>query len=160
MMNFKNSLTMWWQKNHNIFPHHFFILFVILILVGLVDSSYLAALHIRGVAPTCNVLKGCEQVATSVYSSLFSVPVAFFGLAYYMFLFLFVVYIWERQRSHLFHYLIGISTIGLLASIYFFYLQVVVIHALCLYCIISGIDTLIFWLLATQLIRFNRQNII
>lgn len=158
MMNFKNSLTLWWQKNHSTFPHHFFIIFTILSLVGLVDSSYLTALHIRGVAPTCNILKGCEQVATSAYSSIFGIPVAFFGIAYYLCLFLFTIYIWERQRAHLFNHVIVFSTVGLLASIYFFYLQVVVIRALCLYCIISGADTLIFWLLAVQLVRYTRAN--
>ena len=159
MTNFKDSLTLWWQKNHSVFPHHFFILFTILSLIGLVDSAYLGALHLRGVAPTCNILKGCEQVATSSYSSFFGiVPVAFVGVAYYLFLFIFTVYIWERQRAHLFNYLILISTIGFLGSLYFLYLQIVVIRALCLYCLISGADTLFFWLLATQLVRYNPKT--
>lgn len=151
---------MWWQKNHSSFPHHFFILFTILSLVGLTDSSYLAALNVRGVAPTCTILKGCEKVAISSYSSFFGVlPIAFVGIVYYLAMLFFTVYIWDRQHKHLFKFLIGASTIGFVGSLYFFYLQVVVIRALCLYCIISGVDTLLFWLLATQLVRYNRTKI-
>ncbi len=159
MKNFKNSLMTWWQKNHSIFPHNFFILFTILSLIGLVDSAYLSALHIRGVTPTCSILKGCEQVATSKYSSFGGiVPVAFTGVAYYLAVFFLSVFIWERQRAHLFKTLIILSTIGFLGSLYFLYLQVVIIRALCLYCLISGIDTFLFWLLATQLVRYNRAE--
>lgn len=157
MMNFKKSLILWWQKRHSTFPHHFFILFVVFSLIGLADSSYLAALHVRGVAPTCNILKGCEQVAISPYSSFFAIlPVAFVGVAYYAILFIFTVYIWERARVRFFKYLIGLSTLGFLGSLYFFYLQVAVIRALCFYCLVSGVDTLLFWLLATQLVRYGR----
>ncbi|MBI5230485.1 MAG: vitamin K epoxide reductase family protein [Candidatus Magasanikbacteria bacterium] len=158
MMNFKNSLTAWWQKNHSSFPHHFFILFTILSLVGLVDSAYLAALHVRGIAPACTILKGCEQVATSPYSSFFGlVPIAFVGVAYYLAMLFFTVFIWDRERMHLFKFFIGAATIGFIGSLYFLYLQVVVIRALCVYCLISGADTLLFWILATQLARYEHH---
>lgn len=48
------------------------------------------------------------------------------------------------------------SAIGLLASLYFFYVQRTYIHAFCVYCLISGILTVLLFVAALRHFRATR----
>ena len=116
-------------------------------LIGFSDASYLAIKHYEGAPVICSVLEGCNKVTASVYSVLGGIPVALLGVIYYFLILIFAVwYLWNRNENH-FKGLMRLSVAGFLASLWFVYLQIFVIKAICLYCMISAfISTIIFLL--------------
>ena len=119
-------------------------LILVLALVGLADSFYLASHANTGEPLLCGegALSGCNTVATSAYSHLFGIPLAEFG-----FLFYFVVLMLALFELVLFDQLLrrvlqAVAAVGLLSSIYFVVLQAFVIKAFCIYCLLSATLTL------------------
>ena len=116
--------------------------------IGLVVALYLSAVELQNETPVCGPLKGCETVATSPYSRVFGVPVAVFGVALSLVL-LSLALAWWRQGGTpllLAHY--GLSLVGVLFEIRFTYLQVFVIHAVCMWCAIYGISLIARFVIA------------
>ncbi|MBI4185605.1 vitamin K epoxide reductase family protein [Candidatus Berkelbacteria bacterium] len=112
----------------------------LLALLGLADASYLTFEHYLNQIPPCTI-NGCEQVLTSQYATLGGVPIALFGVFFY--LMILILSRFESRRSSL--ALAVISSIGVMTSAGLVYLQVDVIQALCLYCLTSAIITTMIW---------------
>ncbi len=145
-----------------------------LILVGVYDAGYLTIEHYRDVIPPCStsVFADCGRVLQSEYAVLFGVPLALLGLIHYMVLgFVFVVVLLftsykdviARQirpsaettkqsqilmESNLNYWLLIQTSGGLLFSLYLVYLQLFVIHAICLYCMLSALVSTLLFVLA------------
>src|SRR3989338_8628205 len=132
--------------------------FLIVSAFGFADATYLTTKHFLGAPVACSILKGCEQVTTSPYSLIFSIPVALLGSVYYLtILILSVIYLDSRKPSVL-KLLAHLTPFGFLASLYFVYLQIFVIKAICLYCMVSAdTSTVLFILGMTYLIK-NRKR--
>ena len=110
--------------------------------LGLIDASYLAAKHYTGTIPPCSIiLKGCEAVTTSQYATIGGVSVALLGAIYYLVVLMISIAIIETKSDSLKKFLAKFSIIGLLASIWFISLQVFVLKALCLYCLVSAFSS-------------------
>lgn len=127
---------------------------ILLIFLGILDTLYLSYEHFAGIIPPCpaHSLLGsfvdCGRVLTSSYTSILGVPVALIGLFYYLAL-LFAVFKLKR-------FLIYITALALAASSYFMYLQLFVLHSLCLYCTFSAlINLFLFLLVATDATNFT-----
>lgn len=56
----------------------------ILSLVGFFDSLYLSWGALTGSPLICGILEGCNVVAQSSYSWVFGIPLAMYGVAYYI----------------------------------------------------------------------------
>lgn len=113
--------------------------------VGFADAAYLAIEHYRGLPPACLVFTGCETAARSAWSEIGGVPVALAGAAYYFAVLLLSVLAIERGSKKLLFAAALLTPLGFLASIFFVYLQIFVIGAICLYCIVSAVSsTLLF----------------
>lgn len=128
-------------------PKKIFILsifFLLLSSIGFIDATYLTINHYEGVTPTC-AIHGCEIVLTSHQNNIFGIPVALLGSLYYgTLLFLVTLALYNKNVSFI-HLASRITPIGMLASIYFVYLQLFVIKAICQYCMLSaGTSTLLF----------------
>ena len=54
-----------------------------LAFVGMIDTLYLSLSRRSGPIP-CHITSGCEDVVTSVYSQVAGIPLAWFGLAFYL----------------------------------------------------------------------------
>jgi uncharacterized membrane protein len=109
-------------------------------LVGLLIAGYLSVVELQGGVPACGVLQGCEEVARSEYSRIAGIPVAVFGVALSLVL-LTLALAWWRTNLYgllLAHY--GLSLAGVLFEVYFSYLQVVVIGAVCIWCASYGLS--------------------
>lgn len=114
-------------------------------VLGFIDAAYLTAVHYLHIVPPCSVVQGCEQVTTSVYSTIGPVPVALLGAMYYLVMALLGVAALDAKSVKLARLLVLLSPFGFLASIGFVYLQLFVIEAICLYCLFSALtSTLIF----------------
>ena len=132
----------------------------LLSLLGLLDAAYLALERVTGGPIACPIGGGCETVQSSAYASLFGVPVAFIGVAGYAFLL--IVALLSLQTDSLGGIaldalLLALASIALLAGIYFMYLQVAVIGAICFWCAIAALLDLLIWLAALVSWRLRRQ---
>ena len=128
-------------------------IFFVAALVGFADAAYLTAQHLRGVIPPCIALSNCEVVLTSKYASIGPVPVAALGLLYYgVVLMLLITYldIWNRRLLHWASWLVSA---GMLATLYFIYVQLFVLHAFCPYCMASAVTTTVMFGLSVYIMR-------
>ena len=112
----------------------------VLDLIGLAIAGYLASVELAGQLPVCGPLKGCETVAQSEYSRINGVPVAVYGVILSVILFSLAM-AWRRTNFYwllLAHY--GLSLAGVIFEAYFLYLQIFVIHAVCVWCTAYGLS--------------------
>ncbi len=124
-------------------------------LIGFADSAYLTAQHIRGVIPPCVVLNNCELVLTSKYATVGPVPVAALGLLFYgtvLVLLIAYVDVWNRR---ILHWACWLVSAGMLASLYFVYVQLFILGALCPYCLISTLMTIILFAVSVRIMRMD-----
>lgn len=118
---------------------------------GFVVASYLSSVELQGKLPYCGPLTGCEEVALSEYARVGGpngIPVAVFGVGLSVTLFVFA-YVWYRTGATwalATHY--GLSLAGTMFEVYFTYLELVVIHAICVWCALYGISLVIRFLVA------------
>jgi len=109
-------------------------------LVGLVVASYLSTVELQGELPYCGPLHGCETVALSEYSRIAGVPVAVFGVILSLSL-LTLALAWIRSgRLALLAAHYALSLVGVVFEVYFTYLEVVVIGAMCVWCMTYGLS--------------------
>ena len=135
--------------------------FQILFLLGLLVSSYLLFHHVsinhgyQTGASFCSIGASldCDLVARSKYSELFGIPVASFGMFYFLVGFVVALQLKptnasEQSRSSAL--LLTLSTLGFLSSIGFFLLSKFAIGTLCLVCCLVYLTTALLFLLAVR----------
>lgn len=133
--------------------------FIIFALIGFADASFLTIEHYRGTVPPCVILKGCATVTTSQYSVIFGIPVALIGALYYLtLLLLFVGYI-ESHKPAVAWIAFQLTPFGVFASLYFTYLQLNVIQAWCVYCILSIVSTISLFVLGNIGLRYQKHSL-
>lgn len=116
------------------------LLLVALDLLGLAVASYLSAVALSGELPYCGPLHGCETVAQSPYSRIAGVPVAVFGVVLSISLLMLAI-AWIRSgRLALLGAHYGLSLVGVVFEVYFTYLEVAVIGAVCVWCATYGLS--------------------
>ncbi len=119
-----------------------------LAIVGVVISAYLTFVKLSGGQPYCGPIVGCETVNTSPYSAIFGIPVALFGLGASVATLGAVIWWWRRadRRGLAAAYVIGLASLPFLA--YLTYLELFVIHAVCVWCVGYAITIVAGWLVA------------
>ncbi len=133
------------QKKFPIVPRWFIVVFVVIGFIGFLDATYLTAEHYLGFGLNCSIINGCEEVTTSPYSVVMGFPVALYGAMYYLLLFLLGVMYLDSGKDIVLYFAMLFTPLGFFASLWFLYLQVFVIKALCLYCLVSaGTSTTLF----------------
>ncbi len=116
--------------------------------IGLGDTLYLSYYEHLGLTPTC-ALHGCEQVLTSVYAKFNGVPLAYIGLVFYVYMLaLALLLAYDPHSKGLRLGVLLYTAAGLLLSIGFESVQILIIGAICMYCAISAITTLLLCALA------------
>ena len=131
-----------------IFGVHPGLILAFLDTIGLAIASYLSVVELGGGVPACGPLHGCETVAQSEYSRIGGVPVAVFGVVLSLILLTLAIAWW---RSNLYGLLLahyGLSLAGVVFEIYFLYLQIAVIHAVCVWCTSYGLSLLLRFVIA------------
>ena len=133
----------------------------LLSLLGLLDAAYLALERITGGPIACPIGGGCETVQSSAYALLFGIPVAFIGVAGYALLLVVALVSLQTDRLggiSLHALLLALASIALLAGIYFMYLQIAVIGAICFWCAMAALIDLLIWLAALVNWRLSHQG--
>jgi uncharacterized membrane protein len=104
-------------------------LLVLLCVAGIAVSLYLTYTKLTASPILCK-FGDCEKVQNSEYSSIFGVPVALFGVAFYFALFTTLYKELKKPAA-----LLTLGGFGF--STYLTYLELYVIHAICMWCVIS-----------------------
>ncbi len=131
---------------------------VILILsfFGIADAWYLTQSAYANSPLTCDIsgLDGCNKVAQSAYSHLFGLPLAFYGVFFFAFLFVLAAVSLFSARRVVYFCLNVLGIVGLVASFIFIGIQLGLIGAICIYCFASAF--LSFGIFACTTVLWNR----
>lgn len=132
--------------------------FVIVAFAGFVDALHLTVSHFQSSPLNCNFLDGCDVVTSSEYATWGPVPVSLVGAIYYISaFFLSLTYITNKNERFL-EIALGLSGLGFFASFWFVILQVFIIEALCLYCMISATTSTLMFIFAIMIIRRKEKR--
>lgn len=146
-------------------PSKAVILLLIVAVIGFADAAYLSFEHYQGVIPPCSLTSGCEQVLTSSYSTVAGIPVSLGGAIYYFlvalgaFIYLESKYAASVKPHHekFLRYALLVTILGFIASLWFVYIQIFVIHSYCVYCLGSAITSTILFVTACVILKKYRQ---
>lgn len=115
--------------------------------IGFADATHLSISHYTGTDLRCGPTGGCNTVTGSAYATVFGIPVALLGAIYYASMIILSIAFLDARSEKILNILKWIPILGLGASVWFVFLQLFVIHAICLYCMVSaGTSTMLFLL--------------
>jgi uncharacterized membrane protein len=141
MLHLKRLLT----RRLQAVPSKVIILVLVIAIIGFADASYLTVEHFQNVIPPCSVTGGCEKVLTSSFSTLLGIPVSLLGAIYYLLIAIGSFAFLENKNHEVLRVTLLLTILGLLASLWFVFIQVFVIHSICVYCMGSATtSTLLF----------------
>jgi len=104
-------------------------------LAGIAVAAYLTWVHFDDDALVCVAGGGCETVQQSRYAEIASVPVAALGLVAYSLVLGLIV--WNTPSARL--GAASLALIGVVFSMYLLSLQLFVIDAICVWCIVNDV---------------------
>jgi uncharacterized membrane protein len=125
------------------------IIILILAFAGFLDAVYLSAKYFLHQEVACSLISGCNEVLGSKFAHIGPIPLALLGVIYYLTLIILAGIYLQTKNPSIKRWVIGIVTLGIIVSVCLVVLQVVIIKAICVYCMISAIITLL--LFATSL---------
>ncbi len=123
-------------------------LMALLSVLALAVAGYLTWVKLAGAAPACAILTGCETVENSSYSEFLGVPVAAFGMlgAAAMLAGSLLWWRWADRRGLMVAYAIGLASLPVLA--WLTWLELAVIRAVCLWCVVYALLMIGAWIVA------------
>lgn len=118
---------------------------IVISLLGV--CGFLVAAHIRYHKKTnqvlvCPIKFDCNTVINSDYSKFFGIPVEILGMIYYgliFFTYLFFILLANIVPNILVGFMIIVSHIALIFSLYLLFVQIFILRKLCSWCIVSAI---------------------
>lgn len=116
--------------------------------LGLADALFLTFNHFRLGGTPCSI-SGCETVTSSLFSTVWGIPISLIGVIYYLTIlvlaFLYTDTLNKRYVRGLAYFTLAAS----LVSLWLIYLQPFVIGAWCVYCLVSALSTFILFISTT-----------
>ncbi len=115
-------------------------------LLGLGVATYLTVVRAEGESPTCVIGGGCHTVQSSEYSELAGIPVAWLGIAAYIGLLVAAFLPGQAGRA------VGLFTavVSFGFSAWLTYAELVIIDAVCAWCVTSAILVTISLIIAVM----------
>lgn len=121
---------------------------ILFALCGLSVAFYLAAHEADNTPLLCTAptLSNCNIVATGRYATLLGIPVAQYGVAFYVVIFVLaaLALIWDGRLLR--RALQALASIGLVVSVCLTLVEIFVIHTFCIYCLSSAILTVLIFI--------------
>lgn len=131
-------------------------LLAVISAVGLTDAAYLTITHYTNTLVPCSFSKGCETVLRSSYSELFGIPVAALGVVFYLVMLIASVFFVTNKK---YHWALSVwGLIGFGSTVYLFYIQAVVLHAFCQYCLLSAATSTLTFIITAVLYYMNKHK--
>lgn len=124
----------------------------ILAIIGLGASIYLTYVELTHTRALCGPVGDCNAVQSSPYAKLFGIiPIGLVGALGYIAIL--VMWFWRRVQNDAFSKVAGpimfaMALFGTLFSVYLTYLELFVIHAVCIWCLSSAIIITVLMLLS------------
>ena len=113
-----------------------------LALGGVGLATYLAMYKLGMLGTLACTVGSCETVNLSRWATFLGIPVAVWGVGFYVILFL-VALLGTTERfveaTWVSHALLALTAWGVVFSAWLTYLELYVIHAVCMFCVISAI---------------------
>jgi len=132
-----------------------------LALAGIFISLYLTLYKIGVIGELSCSIGSCETVNTSKWSRFLGLPVAAWGLLFYLDVFG-VALVGTMRRFELEQVisfvLVGEAAVGVLFSAWLTYLELGVIHAICIWCVTSAVIVTLILLTAVADLREMRAT--
>lgn len=122
--------------------------------IGFLDAAYLTVKHYFSSSVICSFLAGCEIVTTSQYATIGNIPIALLGTLFYLAVFILSAIYLDTGRSGIIKTILGFSVIGFLSSVWFVYLQLFILKAICFYCMISAVTSTFLFILSLVLLKY------
>ncbi len=127
---------------------------------GFAVASYLSVVELQGELPYCGPLSGCETVALSEYARIGGpegLPVAVLGVFLSAALFAFAFVWWRTNATWALaaHYFL--SLVGMLFEVYFTFVEIFIIHAVCIWCALYGLS-LVLRFIISAIVWFRRPR--
>ena len=126
--------------------HKNFAFFVAMLanIIGIADTIYLSVKYYNQTPLSCTILSDCNIVLESEYSIFWGVPLSLWGVMFYLFIFTMLI-------SNKIKIIKQVTLIGFIASLWFLYIQIFIIQAVCIYCLVSTITTLTLFMSSLHL---------
>jgi uncharacterized membrane protein len=121
--------------------------------IAIVALGYLAIVKLTNSTAVCFVVQGCDQVQASSYSTFLGVPVAIYGLAVTAVIMAAVVAWWRSGDARLLYVPYGLGLISVFVIAGLVYLELFVIHAICIWCTTAGASLILGWLVSVVAVR-------
>jgi uncharacterized membrane protein len=132
-------------------------------MVGLAVAAlgvalYLGITKLQGGTPMCGEFEGCDTVNSSEYAEVFGIPTGLLGAAASLVTAggAFVWWLAADRRGLLVAYLVGLVSLPFLA--WLTYLELFVIHAICLWCVAYAVLVIAGWSAATYVLAQGRSE--
>jgi uncharacterized membrane protein len=131
-----------------------------LALIGLAVAFYDSYAIYNGQLLWCPPpINGCNEVAASPYARIFDLPVAYYGVVYYLYMFaLAALLACDPLARGLRIGAVLYAALGVLFSLYFMVLQFSYIRAFCIYCFISAVTTVLLAVTAVSHLKASRSS--
>lgn len=128
-----------------------------LALLGTADAFYVAHASYTGQPLRELIIEGANTVLNSPYARIFGMPLSYFGLVYYSYMFgLAALLAFDPSSRGLRLGALLYAAMGVLSSIYFMYIQLNFIQAVCVYCLFSAVTTLLLLIAAISHFKATR----
>lgn len=131
----------------------------LLSLLGLVVAGYLTWVKLAGVTPACAIVSGCETVENSRYSEFLGLPVAGFGMLGTAAMLVGSLFWWRRGDRRALWLVYGVGLASLPIIVWLTYLELAVIHAVCIWCVAYALLVIGTWVVATLALRVPEQEV-
>ena len=122
-------------------------------VLGFLDATYLAVEHFLNSIPPCSLVSGCEEVLTSNFAVIGGVPVALLGALYYLLIVVMTIVFLDTKNTRVLKIAAKLTILGFIASLGFVYIQLFVLHAICLYCMGSALTSTLLFILGVLVLR-------
>lgn len=130
-------------------------------VLGLILTMYLAYEYSLPTAVTCPIAgTGCETVRLSYYAKFGGISIPYLGILFYFTMALTsILHTTTKFRKYIFYFHFSASLAAFLFGVYLTYLEALVIHAYCFWCMTSFIISALVLIFSTaHLVIWRRQH--
>lgn len=121
--------------------------------IAIVALGYLAIVKLTNSTAVCFVVQGCDQVQASSYSTFLGIPVAIYGLTVTAVIMVAIVAWWRSGDARLLYVPYGLGLVSVFVIAGLVYLELFVIHAICIWCTTAGASLILGWLVSVVAVR-------
>ena len=142
-----------------------FFFLILFIILGIIDAGYLTYKHYSNVLPPCTVnrflpiISDCGKVLRSSYSVMFGIPLAVTGVFQYSLLLIAIIALIISRKKVFAYWIVFQSMIGAIFSLYFMYIQLIILKSICIYCTLSALISFIIFFLSCKIFYKERFSL-